>query len=587
MAKIVITEIDETLPASVAESTDIVYVPGFADTNQNCYIVNSSSGAPTNDLPGSVVTVAPTVIDFNSHNAYPEFYINTLNRKVWYCSASSGSAYTWTSADSLYKDPYPENEPILCGSVADFVSAFGDSPYKFVKEVGEGDNTGVSGRIAFPKVNGVDYVQYSIGDYERSYIYARELVALGLPVLYENCAKRDDDGKKSYPTVTDLYASIKGMLQNISDLGEYTVKYITSGAYPNYDEVCVVESHKATSAEASAKGFALGGFYTVESVSIGSTYYSVLSTGSAVADESVVVSAGTVTFADGDTNFVANAVVNVWAPVAVEMSKSAATRGDAVALVDHTNVPGRDLTGDDSVFGSVNDSGSIFKTAVAYGGAKEYAPYATIMTPWAFYNVPNEIPSVASTKQVMPASFGYLLSLAKSIKTNANWFAVAGVARGVVPNIVAAKLTNSIADGYQGRTGIAINAITNIKPYGLTIWGNRTLLDNTTNLSAHSFLNTRNMVNDVKKVAYTTAKSLMFEQNSEQLWLSFKAGIMPILNQMQSGQGITAYKILREESDEPAKLVAKIKLYPIYAVEDFKINFEISVVVTNEAVTVQ
>ena len=530
MAKIVITEIDETLPASVAESTDIVYVPGFADTNQNCYIVNSSSGAPTNSLPGSVVTVAPTAIDFNSHNAYPEFYINTLNRKVWYCSAVNEGVYTWTSADSLYKDPYPENEPILCGSVADFVKVFGNAPYKFEKEtIGASTETdeALAARMAFPSFSedASGGVGYSEGDYEKSYIYARELVSLGLPVLYENYAKRDTNGLKTYPTVNDIYTALNGMFDNISDLGEYTVKYITSGAYPVYEIVATSPLTSETSSQA------------------------------------------------------------------VRICKTAATRGDAVALVDHTNVPSRDLTGANSVFGSVNASGSIFKTVVQYGGAKEYAPYATIMTPWASYEVPNEIPTIASTKQVMPASFGYLLSLAKSIKTNANWFAVAGVARGVIPNIVAlnttAKLTNSIADGYQGRTGIAINAITNIKPYGLTIWGNRTLLDNTTNLSAHSFLNTRNMVNDVKKVAYTTAKSLMFEQNSEQLWLSFKAGVMPILNQMQSGQGLTAYKILREESDEPAKLVAKIKLYPIYAVEDFKINFEISVVVTNEAVTVQ
>ena len=525
MAKIVITEIDETLPTSVAESTDIVYVPGFADTNQNCFILTAPNATPAHPdgeetasaLVGSTGgSSTPKRTDYNTHSTAPQYCVNTYDKKAWYYGTDS-----WVEV-TTYVEPYPENEPILCGSLAEFVENFGDTPYQFNKE---GSEESVTSRVTTPAftINDTDetFALYVEGDYEKSYIYARELVALGLPVLYENYAKRTDY-EKSYPSVSDIYDALNDMLDNISDLGEYTVKYVTSGAYPVYEI-------KATSHSS-----------------------------------------------DEETN-----------SQAVRICKSSGTRGDAVALVDHTNKPGRDLTGDGSVYGSVNAVGSIFKTYKASGGAKEYAPFATLMTPWASYNVPNEIPSISVTKQVMPASFGYLLALAKSIKANANWFAVAGVARGVVPNIVAlnttSKLTNSIADSYQPRQGIAINAITNIKPYGLTIWGNRTLLDNEINLSAHSFLNTRNMVNDIKKVAYTTAKSLMFEQNSEQLWLSFKAGIMPTLNQMQSGQGLTGYKIIRGTTDEKAKLVAVIKLYPIYAVEDF----EITIVLKDEEVTVQ
>ena len=187
----------------------------------------------------------------------------------------------------------------------------------------------------------------------------------------------------------------------------------------------------------------------------------------------------------------------------------------------------------------------------------------------------------------MPASFAFLISLGRSIQTNANWLAIAGVARGQVPYIVSLntseRLTNTIADSYQGRTGVAINAITEIRPYGLTIWGNRTCLKNVDNLVASSFLNIRNLVSDVKKLAYDTAKRAMFEQNSTVLWLNFKSAITPLLDRMQSGYGISGYKIIRQTTTEKAKVVALIRLYPVYAVEEF----EITVIMSDEDVSVQ
>ena len=361
---------------------------------------------------------------------------------------------------------------------------------------------------------------YKAGDYEKSYFYARELSALGLPILYENFCDRTS-GAKDKPSVNALYEKLGDMIENLKDKGEYSIKYITTGAYPLYER-------KET-----------------DDVTL------------------------------------------------LKLLETAGERGECVALIDHSNIPGRPLTGATSVYGSVNGSDSVFKKEEAIVDEHKYlpsacVPYAAMFTPWSSFKLPNENINIPKN-QIMPASFGYLLALAKSVKTNANWLAAAGVARGVVPYITATntttRLTNTIADSYQPKTGIAINAITNIKPYGLTIWGNRTLIDNGDAgvLTARSFLNTRNMVNDIKKVAYTTAKSLMFEQNSEQLWLSFKAGIIPTLDQMQSGQGLSGYKIIRKPTTEKAKMIAIIKLYPIYAVEDF----EITVYLENEEVTVE
>lgn len=136
--------------------------------------------------------------------------------------------------------------------------------------------------------------------------------------------------------------------------------------------------------------------------------------------------------------------------------------------------------------------------------------YAAMFTPYGVYSC-----STVGKQVMLPASHGYLSALAASVQTNGNWMAAAGVQRGAVPNLVALSqnITNAIADSYQPRDGIAINAITNIKPYGLTIWGNRTLKNNAKkgDLTATSFLNIRQLTNDVKRTVWVAAKTLTFE----------------------------------------------------------------------------
>jgi phage tail sheath protein FI len=135
---------------------------------------------------------------------------------------------------------------------------------------------------------------------------------------------------------------------------------------------------------------------------------------------------------------------------------------------------------------------------------------------------------------MLPASFGYLAALGMSTQVNGSWAAAAGVARGSVPGLVSLcqNVTNAIADSYSNRDSISINPITNIKPYGLLIWGNRTLKNNAKkgDLTATSFLSVRQLTNDVKRIVWVAAKTLTFEQNNDVLWINFKSKIIPTLD---------------------------------------------------------
>jgi hypothetical protein len=92
----------------------------------------------------------------------------------------------------------------------------------------------------------------------------------------------------------------------------------------------------------------------------------------------------------------------------------------------------------------------------------------------------------------------------------------------------------------------------------------------------------RSLIAEIKKRCYKAAEQLMFEQNSDVLWINFKAKIIPLLDEMASSYGISGYKIIKEPADSKTQLKSTIKVFPIYAVEDF----DITVMLTDEEVTV-
>ena len=324
-------------------------------------------------------------------------------------------------------------------------------------------------------------------------------------------------------------------LKMISDKSVYSVKYITSGGYPSV--VCEVNE---------------------------------------------------------DTNVID--ALSARKKFADDLLAAAAERGDAVALIDYQ------MSADEKSFDTDPNSGSFYAKMHRQFNDVANAEYGAMMYPWGQYSCGatlGRVETAETTDVYMPGSFAYMKCLAKAIKTSPNWLAMAGVTRGLVPGLNQLMVprnvvSNTIAEEMQPKFGyenhrLSINCITNIRPYGLTLWGNRTLKPvSRDGCVALNFLNTRNMLSDIKKVLYSTAKSLMFEQNSDTLWLRFKAGITPLLNQLKTGQGISDYKIVKGTTKyngdplQKGELAAVVKIYPLYAVE----YFELAVEINDEEVTV-
>ena len=517
--------------------------------------------------------------------------------------------------------------PTLCSSIAEFEAYFGSIPAVFETAQAYPENFSSS---SIPE-NGNMFEALSV---DPSYVYARELIAAGIPVLYERVNTSDPESE-SYGAdikVSTLYSVLAGNtagFNNLTDVGEYTVKYITSGGYPIFEYGDPGKNYQLSDPEINpvSSPMALQGPLLAANGSSnlrvswdlnGKDVFIAENSPSTTTEYTFTYSAGAWQFAGSpvanmrqqyglvvegtpelnDTIVIQCVVTDKAIPTIVNrMLSVAAFRGDCVALIDHTNNPNRELDpiNVNSIYYAIANPESAYRIS-------SNGEYAAMFTPWCAFTFNNLSSAVADTSYgaidyntvnwvpaAMPGSYAYLLSLAYSVRTNASWLAIAGVSRGIVPNFSSLytnkRMTNAIAESYQSETAISINPITNIRPYGFTIWGNRTLKDNAAvgGLTALSFLNIRNMVSDVKKQAYVAAKRCLFEQNTDILWLNFKSYLSPLLDQMTSGYGLSGYKVIRNASQDPSKILATIRLYPIYAVESFDITVELS----NDSISVE
>lgn len=230
--------------------------------------------------------------------------------------------------------------------------------------------------------------------------------------------------------------------------------------------------------------------------------------------------------------------------------------------------------------------------------------YAAGFTPWFYSEHPTlikgvenltEVASKPSTEEAekvaIPAAYGYLFAYGRMLANNAaEWQAVAGPERGIIPElsdvfytysyedveILQARSADALVelDDANDNVGIAINPIAWVRPNGYILYGNRTLKTNDAKkkTTAQSFLNIRNGVNAIKKVMYDAGRTFVFEQNTEVLWINFRNYITPLLDRMQSSDGLLGYTFVKVATDAKARLKAKLTVIPVEAVEDFDLD---------------
>lgn len=181
--------------------------------------------------------------------------------------------------------------------------------------------------------------------------------------------------------------------------------------------------------------------------------------------------------------------------------------------------------------------------------------------------------------------FVYLSPTAEVVKSIAltdnvafPWFAPAGINRGTVGDSVRRadiKLSQADRDTlYEGR----INPIATFVQNGVVIYGQKTLQ---IRQSALDRINVRRLLLQIRRVVAATSQTLLFEQNDQTLRDQFLSKVEPLLLQIQNQRGLTGFRVIMDESNNPPEvvdrntLVGKIQLKPTRTAEFIDLTFQV------------
>jgi len=199
--------------------------------------------------------------------------------------------------------------------------------------------------------------------------------------------------------------------------------------------------------------------------------------------------------------------------------------------------------------------------------------YAATYWPWIQIEDPNSGKYTYQSPTMMAVQ-----TFALTDNIAAPWFAPAGLNRGLAgPQVIRAdvRLTNNQRDTlYQGR----VNPIATFVQQGVVIWGQKTLQ---VRQSALDRINIRRLLLQVRRLVAAASLTLLFEQNDQTLRDQFLAKVEPILLQIQNQRGLSAFKVVMDDSNNTPDtidrntLVGKIQLQPTRTAEFIDLTFQV------------
>jgi hypothetical protein len=198
--------------------------------------------------------------------------------------------------------------------------------------------------------------------------------------------------------------------------------------------------------------------------------------------------------------------------------------------------------------------------------------YAATYWPWVKTidpNTANQVWVPAST--LIPGIYAFNDNVA------APWFAPAGINRGVLTTATQAErvLTQGNRDTlYQAN----INPLTTYPNTGVVIFGQKTLQKKRSSLDR---INVRRLLIELKSYISQVADTFVFEQNDTITRNNFLSVINPYLASVQQQQGLIAFRVIMDESNNPPnvvdnnQLIGQIYIQPTKTVEFIVLDFNI------------
>lgn len=228
-------------------------------------------------------------------------------------------------------------------------------------------------------------------------------------------------------------------------------------------------------------------------------------------------------------------------------------RGDAIAIVD------------------LREYGSQINSVITQASSFD-SSYAATYWPWLQTIDPNTGATVwvpAST--MLPGVYAF------TDASSDPWFAPAGITRGGLGQVIRAERKLSTAnrdDLYEAN----VNPIATFPGSGVTVFGQKTLQKRA---SALDRVNVRRLLISLKSFIGQVAEGLVFEQNTAATRNNFLSQVNPYLESVQQRQGLFAFKVVMDETNNSAdvvdrnELVGQIFLQPTRTAEFIVLDFNV------------
>jgi len=229
-------------------------------------------------------------------------------------------------------------------------------------------------------------------------------------------------------------------------------------------------------------------------------------------------------------------------------------RGDNLAIIDLVNYQA--------------NVGTVTTQAAGFDSS-----YAATYWPWL-----QTIDPETGQQVWVPASAMIPGVLAFTDRSSDAWFAPAGLTRGALGNVIRAerKLPTATRDTlYEAN----INPIATFPQSGVVVFGQKTLQKRATALDR---INVRRLLITLKSYITQIADQLVFEQNTIATRNSFLTQVNPYLETVQQRQGLYAFRVIMDESNngpdvvDRNELVGQIFLQPTKTAEYILLDFNVT-----------
>jgi phage tail sheath protein FI len=239
--------------------------------------------------------------------------------------------------------------------------------------------------------------------------------------------------------------------------------------------------------------------------------------------------------------------------IITSITNMASDRGDCIAIVDM------------SAFG--NNIATVINNATSVDSS-----YAATYYPWVQISAPNTGKLTwVPPSTIIPSVYAY------NDRIGAPWFAPAGFTRGGLSVIQAErKLAPSDRDAlYAGK----VNSLATFPGQGVVAYGQKTLQKKA---SALDRINVRRLLIELKSYIGQIANGLVFEQNTIATRNRFLRQVNPYLESIQQRQGVYAYKVVMDESNNTAdvidrnQLLGQIFIQPTRTAEFIILDFNVT-----------